>query len=232
MFILKQLRRKKNSSQTDLAQAIGVSLRTIQLYEKKGANIPIKNLTKIAAYFELTIAELYAHEVNEEEILYNDTRQNVRVKYIDDDLFRVSVPFVPRSLEATYIENYDDSDFIKELVQVNFIIQSPINEGYRAFEVNTKSMEDGTFSSIPEGSIVLGKAISEASLAQLLDKKEAIYSIINYDGQLLCKQIKAYNITESIIYCHSNNPSPEYADFELPLSEIKELYIIIKKQLG
>ncbi len=65
MYAIKQLRRKKNLSQSDLAKEIGVSLRTIQLYEKKNANIPIKNLTRIAAYFDLSIAELYLQEVNE-----------------------------------------------------------------------------------------------------------------------------------------------------------------------
>ena len=48
-----------------MGEEIGVSLRTIQLYERKDANIPIKNLTKIAEYFGLTIAELYMHEVND-----------------------------------------------------------------------------------------------------------------------------------------------------------------------
>lgn len=65
MYIIKELRQKFGINQTKFAQEIGVSLRKVQLYGRKNANIPMKNLKKIAEFFEMTIPELFIHEFHD-----------------------------------------------------------------------------------------------------------------------------------------------------------------------
>ncbi|MEP3570166.1 MAG: helix-turn-helix transcriptional regulator, partial [Flavobacteriaceae bacterium] len=111
MYAIKHLRRKKNLSQSDLAKEIGVSLRTIQLYEKKDANIPIKNLTKIASFFDLSIAELYLQEVSETRETY--VRRQPFTKYgsvfypMDHGKYLIMVPLILMEQQNTYIKSLE-----------------------------------------------------------------------------------------------------------------------------
>lgn len=236
MFILKQLRRKKNASQTDLALALAVSLRTIQLYEKKDANIPIKNLTKIAQFFDVTIAELYAMEnsIKEPELAYETQKKiekvenNVRVPYVNTYL--INVPLICREIQERYTREFHDEKFINELPFIDFI-QNTLSEGfYTAFEVTNNAMNNGEFNSFPEKSIAYGK---------LQTKKEFIkayannpYWIIVYDNVIMCKEVIDYNRDKDAITCHSLNTSPEFSDFTIDLQVVKQLFMVVKKQIN
>jgi len=233
MFVLKQLRRKKRISQTDLANVIGVSLRTIQLYEKKNANIPIKNLTKIAKYFEVTIAELYSNEVNEEEGIYSTSKGNkkegVAVKTIAVNKHIISAPLVTYDNYGEFIEKGHLKDFIVKLPKVGFVLEHLEKNDYMAFEIMGNAMFDKTIKSIPNKTITLGYNIS-------IDNNEELMSIVNrsvilvLENTILCKQILKIDKNEKKFICHSLNTSPEYSDFELPLHEVKSLFKIVKKQ--
>ena len=59
MIIIKQLRKQRKISQTVLANEIGVSLRTIQHYEKGDIDIPMRKLQKIARFFEVSISDMF-----------------------------------------------------------------------------------------------------------------------------------------------------------------------------
>ena len=59
MIIIKELRKQRKIGQKTLADEIGVSLRTIQHYEKGDIDIPMKKLQKIARFFEVSIADMF-----------------------------------------------------------------------------------------------------------------------------------------------------------------------------
>lgn len=237
MFILKQLRRKKRASQTDLAKAINVSLRTIQLYEKKGANIPIKNLTKMAQYFDVSIAELYSHEgVNEEggnydnrEILF---KKGHSISKLDPGKYLVTVPLVMAKQHKKYRVEYDRHLFIESLPRIGFVIDQVSVGHYMAFEIANSSMEDRTVESIPNKAIVLAKLISMTKLAKALDNTPDVPWIIIHRNAVMCKKVAAYDKKEGTIICHSLNGSPEYSDFEIKVDDVEQLFMIIKKQVS
>ena len=91
-------------SQTDLAKIVGVSLRTVQLYEKKDANIPIKNLIKIAEHFDHSIAELYSYEANVQNGIHDSqnalTKAHHPIRPLTKEKFLITVPLVPGTLQA------------------------------------------------------------------------------------------------------------------------------------
>ncbi|TMM58874.1 helix-turn-helix transcriptional regulator [Maribacter algarum] len=233
MFVLKQLRRKKKINQTDLAHAVGVSLRTIQLYEKKNANIPIKNLTKIANYFEVSIAELYSHEVNEEQDIYKlssaTSDSTLTVKKIDAKKWIVNAPLVTVKKLRDYCHETENREFLKSLPSLSFVVENIESGTYVAFEIMGNSMENGTADSIPSGAIVLAKEILQEDL-EMRGKVKNPKAIIIFGENILCKEIINYDEKSKQITCHSLNTSPEYADFEIPVSEIKQLFEVIKKQ--
>lgn len=231
MFILKQLRRKKNISQTDLAKEIGVSLRTIQLYEKREANIPIKNLNKIAAFFDLSIAELYLYEVNEEELMYSKKRAFSRYGNIfyplDYGKFLIMAPLLAVEQQKGFVANGADKDSLKDTFQIGFIVDFIEDGAYLAFEVSGDSMNDGTLESIPNKTIVLGLLVEANEMDAILHK----IAIVVCKDRIICKRITGYNAQEKTIYCESLNKSPEYSNFEVQISDIIEVYHVVKKQM-
>ncbi|UJH68982.1 helix-turn-helix domain-containing protein [Allomuricauda sp. SCSIO 65647] len=235
MLILKQLRKKKKISQTDLANAVGVSLRTIQLYEKKDANIPIKNLTKIAEYFGLSIAEMYMYEVNENEIVYLNTgmlsRKNNSVYDIEPGKYFVMAPLVSQNQYKQYIQNHTDINFFERLPKIGFMTNSVTSNKYVAFEIMGDSMNDGSIESIPNKAVVLGEQfdISEKNLQQI--KASQSLKVIVCKDRILCKKIVEYSEKANAILCTNLNKSPEYQDFELPMADVLQFFNIVKKQL-
>ncbi|KQC30541.1 hypothetical protein AAY42_12165 [Flagellimonas eckloniae] len=235
MYAIKQLRRKKNLSQSDLALEIGVSLRTIQLYEKKDANIPIKNLTKIAAYFDLSIAELYLQEVNEAQETYirrQPFTKNGSVFYpMDHGKYLVMAPLILTEHQNEYIESLVENDFGKSTFQSGFIVDFLGDEAYRAFEISGNSMDDGSIVAIPNKAIVLGLKLGRTALEKenktMCNKP---YILVCRD-RIICKWITGFNGKENAVYCQNLNKSPEYQDFELPLDDILEIFEVVKKQL-
>lgn len=236
MFILKQLRRKKNINQIDLAKAIKVSLRTIQLYEKKDANIPIKNLTKIAKYFKMSIAELYSKEgVNEIDIYYDERdiayKKGHSITKLDPGKYLIKVPLIDGKQQEKYIREYGNQLFIDALSQMVFVIDQVSVGHYMAFEITNSSMYNGTIESVPDKSIVLGKLVPLNKLSgALLNNSGEIWIIVHRDS-IMCKKITAYDKKDKSITCHSLNTSPEYSDFEINIDTIEQLFKVIKKQV-
>ncbi|WP_282160109.1 helix-turn-helix transcriptional regulator [Ulvibacterium marinum] len=236
MFILKQLRRKKNINQTDLAKAIGVSLRTIQLYEKKDANIPIKNLTKIAQYFDVTIAELYSHEnVNEKGAAY-DTPETVEKGHIITKLapgkYLIYAPLLLTEQYGKFSKQYAKKVFVQTLPRIGFVLDRVSVAHYMAFEISNNSMDDGSLNSIPFKSVVLGKLVQLDKIQGYMQGNPNGASILVYKGNVMCKVISDYNKKTKTVVCKSLNDSPEYSDFEIKVGEIDQLYAILGKQIA
>jgi len=234
MYIIKQLRRKNNISQSQLGKEIGVSLRTIQLYERKDANIPIKNLTKIAEFFGLTIAELYMHEVNDMGEAY--TRRQPFTKHgsvfypLEHGKYLVMAPLVLVEWHQKYIKALQ-KDKLTNPFQGGFIIDFLTEEPHRIFEVSGDSMNDFSAASIPNKSYVLGLEIKKESLAR---NKESFWNesyVLVCTDRIICKRLTGYNKDKKTLLCHNLNTSPEFQDFELPLDDVLQVFRVVKKQL-
>ncbi len=234
MFTLKLLRRKKNISQTELANAIEVSLRTIQLYEKKNANIPMKNLTKIADFFQVSISELYAAEVNEEDVNYtkNSKEQSHSITKLEAGKYLLTAPLIISFKQDEYVKKYNNTHFLKHTPKIGFVVDKVSVANYVSFEITNNSMYDGSASSLPIKTIVLGKQITLKNFIKIYgDSDENIFWVMVLESGIMCKQIIDYNKKEKTITCHSLNTSPEYPDFSIQLDDIKQLFCVIKKQI-
>jgi len=235
MHILKILRRKKKISQTELADAIGVSLRTIQLYEKKDANIPIKNLSKIAEYFGMSIAELYIHEINEEGDFYSKRKvfsNHGNICYpLDYGKYLVMAPVLLFEQQKEYLAKRTQKDFLSALVQVGFILDYLEGGFHMAFEIIGDAMEDKTINAIPNGALVLGLNIDKKVFVKRADEFKGEVVLLVCAGKIICKSFTGLNEDMTAINCHSLNPSPEYQDFAMPIADVHELFVVVKKQI-
>lgn len=233
MLIIKQLRRKKNMSQTNLANSIGVSLRTIQLYEKKNANIPIKNLTKIANHFDIGIDQLYANEVNESGTNYDKKKKLLkghRISKLGPGKYLLEAPLITDKLQMNFIEKHGNNVFINSLPSIGFVLDQVSVASYLAFEISNASMDNGLINGIPKKAIVLCKQIAKKEVMKRAHDSNAKWVIV-HKNSVMCKEITHYNRKNGIVTCHSLNNSPEFPDFVINLEEVKAFYMIIKKQI-
>ena len=221
-------------SQSDLGSAIGVSLRTVQLYEKEGANIPIKNLTKIADYFEMGIDELYSREVNEANGVYRkertDSKKGHSISKLGPGKYLLSAPLIMESQHEIGSKNFEDLIFINSLPHIGFMVDQVSVGNYLAFEISNNSMDNGLTDGISKGSVVLGKRVAEKELHKKLEEEDSNWILI-CAGTIMCKKITAFDKKKKSIACHSLNNSPEYPDFEVLIGEVLAFYKILKKQV-
>ena len=235
MQIIKHLRRKKGIRQKDLAIEIGVSLRTIQLYEKKGANIPIKNLTKIAAYFETTVGELYLQEINEEREPYLKkevfTHKGTVIRHLPNGKVLVSAHLVLLANQKAFLEKFREDAVVSEFIRIEFLLDFAKESHYMAFEISGNAMDDGTSNAIPGGALVLCRRVMENELKASPQKFLNTAFIVVAKDRILCKWITDFFEDTQALLCHNLNPSPEFKDFEMPLSEVLGLFQVVRRQL-
>ncbi|MEN1784662.1 MAG: helix-turn-helix transcriptional regulator [Bacteroidota bacterium] len=234
MKILRQLRRNKGLNQSGLAKAIGVSLRTIQLYEKRGANIPMKNLTKIADFFDLSIADLYFQELNEPNQRYSKKKSFMAHGNLFHSLPNgqtiVRVPLCTAFGHRAFISDFIVGSYTKGRIQMDFLIDHLDEAPYVGFEIAGDAMDDGTIAAIPHGSVVLGKGMDKDQFIQeekLLGKT----FVMLLKDRIICKVITGFSNERVTLICHSLNPAPEHQDFEIAMSDVLGLYEVVRKQL-
>lgn len=235
MHTIKQLRRKKNISQTDLAKEIGVSLRTLQLYEKKNANIPIKNLGKIASFFGMTIAELYIHEVNESEETYLKrapfTHFGNLCYPLEHGKYLIKAPLLLIEDQEDYSQRLGAKKETLPMATIGFVMDSLEEAHHKAFEITGNSMNDGSMEAIPNKAIVLGRKYGVNELKTDWDNGAHPIMVLVCTDRIICKRVTGINIKTNSLECQNLNRSPEYQDFKLLLEEILETYLVVKKQL-
>lgn len=66
---LKELRKKKNLSQSQVAEALGISLRAYQNYEYNQREPNIEMLNKLADYFDVTVDKLLGRNTKEQDAI-------------------------------------------------------------------------------------------------------------------------------------------------------------------
>ena len=235
MHIIKELRRKKGLSQTEFAHAIGVSLRTIQLYERRDANIPMKNLKKIAQFFEMTIPELYIHEFHDPNDTYGKkkpfTKQGSVFYPLEHGKILAMSPLVLAEQQTEYISRAKTRKISQNAFQTGFVMDSIADELHMAFEVTGDSMFDGTIASIPNKSIVLGTEVDLKDFALenhgLLNK----YYILVCKDRIICKQLTNYDAERGVFQCSNLNKAPEFQDFDLLAKDVLQIFRIVKRQV-
>lgn len=234
MHIIKELRRKKGISQTKFAQEIGVSLRTVQLYERKDANIPMKNLRKIADFFEMTVPELFIHEFHDPQGTYKRkpyTKHGSVFYPLDHGKYLIMSPLVLQEQQQEYLTRIKTGTVSQNAFQSGFVVDFVDDEPYTAFEITGDSMFDGSLDSIPNKAIVLGQ---QQELDTLNPTEKTVWDkpyVLVCKDRVICKKLLGLNASGDSILCANLNKSPEFQDFELPLTEVLQLFKIAKKQL-
>lgn len=158
------------------------------------------------------------------------TKSGTKYYEMSSGKFRMRVPFIPVKAYAKYVDECRDAEYLGSgFDEFDFIVDQIGHGRYYAFEIKGDSMDDDSKRSICNGDIVLARELSREHWLNKLRTEDFPNWIIVLENTILCKQIVDQNLENGTIVCHSLNPSPEYADFELKFGEIKQLFNIVQR---
>ncbi len=230
---IKQLRKSKGESQTQLAEYVGVSLRTIQHYEKGTVDIPFKNLEKIAKHYDVNVSYLFEDEKpknlpSSESIVSYKGKNGLKFEELSNGKWRVKVPKVPYKAYASFIDVYEDEYKTHESFgETYFTVDHPGKGKYMAFTVGNDSMNGGGINDTPNGAEVLGRELQRHHWKDGFRLTDYGWIIICHSG-MFHKDIQGPNDQGEII-CKSRNSSPEFPDFNIQLNEVHTIWKVIKR---
>lgn len=99
------LRKKHGLTQFELGEQLGVSQKTITDYERRTPNPSLKLVQKLATFFDVSVAELLEHDVDDPE---KSTRKLTQLEQAFE-----SVKALPRSKQKVVV------DFIESFARAN-----------------------------------------------------------------------------------------------------------------
>ncbi|WP_165020724.1 helix-turn-helix transcriptional regulator [Dysgonomonas sp. ZJ279] len=210
---------------------------TIANYIEGKTNPNKSNISILAAYFKVNEEWLSNGEgsINRTDKVHEEepfivTKSGVKYYEMSNGKFRMRVPFIPVKAYAKYVDEFRDAEFMgDEYEEFDFIVDKIGHGRYFAFEIKGDSMDNDTKRSLSDGDIVLARELCKEHWRSRLHTDNYPNWIIVLDNTILCKQIVDQDIENCKITCHSLNSSPEYADFELNLDNVRQLCNIVQR---
>lgn len=140
----------------------------------------------------------------------------------------MEVPVVPFAAMGSPLDEFAELIRNNGFEHVSFPVDGVHHGSYYAFRVEGDSMDDGTRDSFQPGDIVLVRELDRSDWAPRLHFGKWPYWVICWGNCVRLKQITAHDEAGSTITCHSLNPSPEFTDFTLRLSDVHRLFNVIQ----
>jgi transcriptional regulator with XRE-family HTH domain len=160
--------------------------------------------------------------VSEEVIAYTTKPKESRINPVPEDHYMEAAFYDLETaaglLSANNLNTLPDSK--KRLVPREY------EKGkYLVVRVSGDSMDDGTKRSVPNGTELLIKEISEP-LTERLPIKNYLFVIVAKDGTVL-KQITEQNTSIGYLKCHSFNSL--FQDYDIPFEDVVQIFKVLKK---
>ena len=227
---IKQKREKLGLTQKELADLIGASRETIINYEK-GKPIPRSKSEILHKVLETDALNNTVVKQTEIVKLKADFENKNGNKFIElpNGQFYMLMPIADFNVQAGFLSNYQDADFLMDLGQHGILVDKPVQGRYVAFKVNGDSMDDGSSNAISRNSIVSTRELQRHLWNSKLRYRDFPFWVI-YTTQSkmpLLKEIIEHNTEEGYIMCHSLNDSPEFTDFRLLMDDIQAPFYVI-----
>lgn len=234
---LKYLLEKEGITAYRVWKDTSITKGTIANYIEGKTNPNKSNIALLSAYFGVNEEWLLngegqmsrSNKIKGEEP-YLVTKSGVKYYEMNNGKYRMRVPFIPVKAYAKYIDECRDAEILDaEFEEFDFIVDKIGHGRYFAFEIKGDSMDDDTKRSLSNGDIVLARELGQEHWRNKLHTEDFPNWVIVLNNTILCKQIIDQDLDKGNIVCHSLNPSPEYADFELKLNDVCQLCNIVQR---
>lgn len=220
---LKVLRKRKELTQDEAAEKMGISRTKINAYENGHSEPTIESLLLIANFYGTNVDTLIKIDLGKLSDKQIEEIENGHDAYISGSKLRVltstidnnnneNIELVPLKAKAGYTNGYTDPEFISKLptFQLPFLSKE---RKYRTFQIDGDSMQP-----IKDKSYVIGEFVQN-----WIDIKDGhAYIILTADDGIVFK-VAFNNIKkDKTILLHSLNPL--YKDYPVKVNQVKEVW--------
>lgn len=223
---LKFLRKERNMTQEELAQALGIGRHSIGSYEEGRAEPKIETLLSITELFKIPIEVFVKEDLGiltapEIEAIRGNYKtdvegRNMRILSITvDNQGKELIQLVNQKAAAGYLNGYADPEYVETLPTFHLPLPHFNNGTFRAFEVAGDSMLP-----IKPGSYIVGEFIENWR-----DIKDGMVYVVvsNTEGVVLKRVTNKINRDGTgILQLKSDNPV--YQGYEVNIEDIKEVW--------
>ena len=219
---IKFLRKRRSKTQDDVATALNMKRSTLSGYENEVSEPNIEALLALSKYFNVAIdtlikvdlTQIGEFQLNQLERGYDVHLKGSNIRVLAttvDSSNRENIELVSERAKAGYTTGYADPEYIRILptFQLPFLSKE---RKYRTFQISGDSMLP-----IPDKSYVTGEYVLDWH--NIHDKQA--YIILTIDDGIVFKIVENH-ITDGYLRLHSLNPV--YEPFEIPVTEIKEVW--------
>ncbi len=220
---IKFLRKRKNRTQDEVAETLGMKRSTLSGYENEVAMPAIPALVQFSNYYGISVdtlvkvdlATLTGHQLymleHGEDVFLKGGKLRVLATTVDREN-RDNIELVPEKAKAGYTRGFFDPEYISELprYQLPFL---PADRKYRTFQISGDSMLP-----IPEGAWITGEYVQD--WLSLPDGEACI--VLTLDEGIVFKIVENHLREEGLLRLISLNPA--YDPYTVHVSEVREIW--------
>ena len=217
------LRKRKRFTQSTLAESLGIKRSNVNNYENGTAIPPVHILLAVSDLFHIsvdTLLRINLASLRESQMYTIEKGSDVFVKGNElrvltstvDSQNRENIELVSIKAKAGYTTGYFDPEFISGLP----VFQLPFlsaEKKYRTFQVSGDSMLP-----VPDKSWVTGEFVQDMGSI----KDNSLYIVLTLNEGIVFKKVVNELREKGTLRMISLNP--EYAPYDLPPSEIREVW--------
>ena len=234
---LKSLRKKYKLTQDELAKSLGVTRKTISLYEN--SIVPYERESELLHFFNTienrnvtlnktnvtpSSSNVIVNSEIDVDILQN---KNGNIYYIKEDgEIEIEVVNLPFPAYASYLEIFTDENVVlEEFNKAKFSVDKIGRGYYMSFDIKGDSMWNEGGYDTPDGAKVLGREIGRHLWTKFKPEKYG-YILMTVDN-IYFKDIIDYNQQTGDLILHSRNS--QYNDFTTNIDNVYRIFNVIKR---
>lgn len=220
---IKFLRKRKNRTQDEVAETLGMKRSTLSGYENEVAMPAIPALVQFSNYYGISVDTLVKVDLETltgyqlymlehgEDVFLKGGKLRVLATTVDREN-RDNIELVPEKAKAGYTRGFFDPEYISELprYQLPFL---PADRKYRTFQISGDSMLP-----IPEGAWITGEYVQD--WLSLPDGEACI--VLTLDEGIVFKIVENHLRDEGLLRLISLNPA--YVPYTVHVSEVREIW--------
>lgn len=207
---LRHLRRKKQMSQQNFADVLGIPRTTYFEYEKGNTEPNLKMLGRMCEALDVTLDQLVKADLTMDNLeVFRNKELRVLAMTVDTE-GRNQIELVETRAEAGYMSGMADPEYISDLPRIS--VPSLQGGRYRAFEISGDSMLP-----MESGSIIICRFVE--SLRDIRDDKT--YIIITHKDGVVYKRVRKADEEARLIAISDNE---RFMPYTIAYEDIQEIW--------
>jgi len=219
-MLIKELRKRRGLSQTELANGLGIKYQAVQKWEKGENTPPSKKIPLLAHLLGVDASVLLSPPMSElDELLSSKIIREVSASELDDP-FYIELPYISVPARAGFIEmvsserGYGYSETCRVIVEPNTSYTDQV-----VIEVDGDSMEPY----YPTGTKVRCKEVKAGDWPYL---NSGVYAV-SYANNFVIKRIRNNDFQKGFITLHSDNTETGGTS-DVPITQLHHIWKVLR----